>query len=621
MKINLLFFITAAIITATQSLQAQQIIHSTTQGGLWPNNTTWIEAVPSGGDSVVMQGPVSMLSYTGWCNSLNITSDGSLGGNGGQGNLYIYGSIHNNGNILGSMNYVLQGNLVNNQPWTGVDNHLLFTGMNHTIKCATGASINAHLLANDSLHNFSLLSDVILNTTGSSNFGFSQLDAGIHKLTVTGGQFTNCRVHALDTLQFDSYISDLDLTGDYKLKGTIICYYNLNLYDRATNYGSIHFASGVGGDPLKLRGDFINEGTMNHAWVQVEKNITNNGIWSSYRTEFIGSGDKHISHSAGHPFGGGEQFTSDNSGSEIFLDSDVEFTVPVFHLNNNTLNCGDHLLTANTSFFDGTIHSASEIAGNNDFWNTSFSGNIIFSGNNRFSNSIMNGSIENTGLLKDITFYGGNFTSYIQLINSNSIQSLQLKIYGNLTNYGTIDNNSTVDLLGIVNQYINFTNGINSPVRFYSNVTGTSYQWMKDGVDISNQVYDNLYFNTLQLVDAGIYKCRVVTVGGETVYSREIFVNNVTSTKEVELLEGVHVSPNPVLNQAVLSWHQNKPDFLTIDICDLNGKVHQSLEKMRFDIGHNDFNLALSPSLKTGTYIIILRSSSGTKTVKFIKVK
>lgn len=598
MKTKLLLLIAGLMLSGADQLRAQQTIHSTPYGGLWPTNTTWIEAVPSGSDSVVLQGPVSMLSYNGWCKSLNITSAASLGGNGGQGSLYIYGSMYNDGDISGSINYILEGNMVNNQPWAGVDNHLLFTGMNHNISCATGASINAQLEASDSLHNFSLLSDVILNTTNASNLGFSQLNAGIHKLSVTGGQFNNCRVHALDTLQFDAYVSNLDITGDYKLKGSMICYYNIAFYDKATNYGSIHFASGVGGDPLKLKGDFINEGTMNHDWVQVEKNITNHGIWSSNRTEFTGAGDKHISQSSGHPFGGGDQFMSDNSGSTIFLDTDVELTVPTFHLNNNALNCGNHLLTANTTFFDGTIHSESEVAGNNDFWTSTFTGDFKLTGNNRFSNCIVDGTLENTGLMKDITFYGGTFKSYQHLFNHNSIQSLNLKIYGNLTNYGTIDNNSIVDVTGNITQYITMTQSIETQVNFYSDIIGTNYQWMKDGQDIFNANSVYLYFASLQLSDAGIYKCRVTTNNG-TEYSREIIVNNTTGLKDRDLNSlSFELYPNPVQDITTLEFILSENSKVSLEIINMSGALVlvQDLGEQIAGLQHIELNCSGLPS-------------------------
>lgn len=570
MKTNLRCIATIILLMIASQLLAQQTIHSTTNGGLWPYNTTWIEAVPAGSDSVVLLGPVSMLSYTGWCNSLNITSTASLGGNGNQGNLYIYGSLFNDGNILGSINYTINGNLVNNQPWAGVDNHLLFTGMNHTISCVPGASINAQFLADDSLQNLVLMSDVILNTSDASYLGFSQLDAASHKLTIAGGQFNNCRLHSTDTLEFNAYVSSLDITGDYKLTGNMTFYYNMVLNGNATNMGTISFATGVGGDPLKIKGDFINKGNMNHSWVQVENTVVNEGNWTSERLEFTGTSDKHISQTTGHPYGG-VQITSDNSGSVIYLDSDVEFTAPQVHLYNNNLNCGDYLLTSNSTFYDGTINSESEITGNNDFWTSTFTGNFELPGNNRFSNCTVDGILENTGLMKDITFYGGTFSSYQHLLNRSSIQSLNLKIYGDLTNYGSIDNNAIVDISGNNDQYIEMTQPIESQVNFYSEITGTHYQWMKDGEDIYNANDVFLRFSSLQLTDAGIYKCRVTTNNG-TEYSREIIVNNTTGLIDTELNPvNLKVYPNPVHGMATLEYHLPQNSTVSLEILNMNG--------------------------------------------------
>lgn len=610
MKTKLLLFAVIVLLTATSHLKAQQTTHSTFAGGWWPDAVTWFETVPTTADSVVIQGPVGTYSWSGWCKSLNITETGSLGGNGNQGNLFIYGSLYNNGNIFGSINYTLAGNIVNLKPWTGVDSHINFSGMDHTLTCAKGASINAQLEANDSLHNFTLLSDVILNTPNTSNLGFSQLEAGTHKLHINNGGFTNCRIHSLDTLQVDSWVSGLEITGDYKLTGNIVCYFNLSLFDKATNYGSIHFASGVGGDPLKLKGDFINEGTMNHDWVQVEKNIANHGIWSSFRTEFTGAGDKHISQSSGHPFGGGEQFMSDNSGSTIFLDTDVEFTVPTFHLNNYTLNCGNHMLTANTAFFDGTIHTESEITGNSDFWNSSFTGDFTLTGNNRFSNCTVNGTIENTGMMKDITYYGGLFKSYGHLINHSSIQSMHLNIYGNLTNYGSIDNNSIVDVTGNIAQYITMTQSIESQTNFYSDITGTNYQWMKDGQDILNASSVYLRFTSLQLSDAGVYKCRVITSGGGTEYSREIIVNNTTGLGDIgSNALGVEFYPNPVQEKLWIESEKFKTDKCILTILDFFGR---KLMQKEVAAGTGRIEIELG-NFRSGIYFC--RISSGNQSV------
>jgi hypothetical protein len=106
--------------------------------------------------------------------------------------------------------------------------------------------------------------------------------------------------------------------------------------------------------------------------------------------------------------------------------------------------------------------------------------------------------------------------------------------------------------VGNVTQYINLLESIESQTTFYSDITGTTYQWMKDGSDILNQTYDNLIFNSLQFTDAGIYKCRVVTDGGETEYSYQIIVNNVTSVPGKKMVTDFQVFPNPFFDHTTL---------------------------------------------------------------------
>ncbi len=617
MKTKLLFIAVIVLFSASSKLMAQQTIHSTTNGGWWTAPTTWIEAMPTSGDSVVIQGPVGMYSYTGWCTSLNITSGGSLGGNGNQGNLYIYGSLYNDGNITGSINYVLQGNIVNNMPWTGVDGHIVFTGMDHTITCAPGASINATLSAEDSLHNFTLLSDVTLNTPYSSNLGFSQLDAQNHKLHIDDGIFTNCRIHSLDTLQFDCTISNLEINGNYVLKGNPYSYYYgslVDLYGNITNLATVAFTN----LRLSIKGDFINKDTI-HTYVIVETNIQNQGYWDCYETKFVGSGNKHISQSVGHPFGG-TQLMTDNSGAKIILDSDVEFTMPVVHLDNDTLSCGNHILTANSSFYDGTIADG-EIKGASDFWNPNFTGNLILNGNHRFANGVVNGIVENRGNMKDITYYGGTFKSYNHLFNKGSIQSMNLNIYGHLTNYGTIDDNSVVKIVGDTTQYISLLSSIESPTYFYCDETGHNYQWMKNGEDILNQTAAILNFSSLQLSDAGVYQCRYINGTGTSEYSREIIVNLTTTLVEnVEFLTNVSAYPNPFIGEVFLSYSLNSPASVLVTLFNANGVRMNTLENSFQNTGTHTIKTT-GNHLSPGAYIIQLEvNTGGRKLIRTVKL-
>lgn len=605
MKTKLLFIVAISFLSANSHLRAQQTVHSTTIGGWWTDVSTWIEHAPNSADSVVIQGPVGTYSMTGWCKSLTITEAGSLGGNGNQGTLFIYGSLYNDGNITGSINYNLEGNIVNNKPWTGVDGHIVFTGMDHTITCAPGASINATLSAEDSLHNFTLLSDVTLNTPYSSNLGFSQLDAQNHKLHISDGIFTNCRIYSLDTLQFDCTVSQLEITGNYVLTGYPYSWYYgsiVNLYGNITNLSTVALTN----LSLSIKGNFINKDTIN-TYVSVEKNIQNQGYWNCYETKFTGVGNKHISQSVGRPFGG-TQLMTDNSGAKIILDSDVEFTMPVVHLDNDTLSCGNHILTSNSSFYDGTIADG-EIKGASDFWNPNFTGNLILNGNHRFANGVVNGIVENRGNMKDITYYGGYFQIYNHLINQNSIQSMNLKVYGNLTNYGTIDNNSVVQIVGDTTQYINLLSSIESPTKFYCDETGHNYQWMKNGVDILNQTAAIYKFNTLQLSDAGVYQCRYINGTGTSEYSREIIVNNTTGLPENEVvLTAFDLYPNPVHGIANITYTLKENTWVTMQIFNDKGILVFGNKTVNQLAGEHTLQIDFS-SFRPGVYVCRLQSA------------
>ncbi len=606
MKTKLLFIVAIFLLSANSHLRAQQTIHSTFAGGWWPDPVSWFEAVPTADDSVVIQGPIGTHSWSGWCKSLNITETGSLGGNGNQGNLFIYGSLYNNGNITGSINYNLQGNLINNKPWTGVDSHIFFTGMDHTITCAQGAIINAQLSVEDSLHNFTLLSDVTINTPYSSNLGFSQLDAQAHKLHIADGIFTNCRLHSMDTLQFDCTISNLEITGNYVLKGSFYNAYSVYLYGNTINLASIPNSN----LPIYLKGDFTNKDTIS-TYVDVEKYIQNQGYWNCYETKFTGEGNKHISQSAGHPFGG-TQLMTDNSGAKIILDSDVEFAMPTVHLDNDTLSCGSYVLTANSSFYDGTIADG-EIKGASDFWNPNFIGNVILNGDHRFANGVVNGIVENRGNIKDITYYGGYFNVYNHLVNKNSIQSMNLKVYGNLTNSGTINNNSVVQIVGDTTQYISLLSSIESPTLFYCDETGHNYQWMKNGEDILNQTAAILNFSSLQLSDAGVYQCRYITGTGNSVYSRSIIVNNVTGLPEQqENTNDFRVFPNPFSIHSIVSFKLDSPANVQLILIDAHGYIVKTLVNSLMETGWHEIKIG-ECNINPGFYFVRMMKNAGTR--------
>lgn len=605
MKLTLLPGILLVCTFALKITQAQNTFHSVPAGGNWADPATWFEGVvPSGNDSVVVQSPVIIISYSCPCKSVYITETGFLGGASGGGHVLVNGSIYNKG-IIGTSYFVLYGNIINDSIIHGTSAIINFKGSDHTITCAPGKSIDAQFLADDSLQNIFLLSDLEINNE-PGNLGNSELFTQNHALKINGGSLEHCRIHALDTLFLNSIVGSVQITGNYKLYGVINILGRLDLEGLAVNHAKIRALAGTSSE-INLLGDFINEDTLEASAagnldVNVSKNATNHGFWNSNVTRFTGAGNKHISNSAGHPFGG-TQVTSENSGSTLFLDSDVEFSAASIYLYNNTLSCGDHILTANSTFDHGTISTESEIAGNSDFWNTILKGNLKLTGSNRFSNCSSEGVIENTGLMKDITFYGGFFNCYGHLENHGTIQSIHFNIYGNLTNTGSLSENSIVDVVGDTAQYILITKSIESPTSLYSNISGISYHWMLNGQDIPNQFSNSLYFGSLQLSDAGVYQCRVTTAEG-TQYSRKIIINDVTAIPErIDFQHGLSVCPNPFTDKASVFFEINIPSEVKIVLMDQSGRRLAVLAEGKFPPGNHEIALE-GTNLEQGIYLL-----------------
>lgn len=614
MKTSLFLSIILLTVIAVLPVSAQNTFHSKPGGGEWANPATWYEgSIPTALDSVVIQSPVTIGSYTNLCFSMLVADTGMVGWGYGGGHIIINGSIYNKGSI-GTGVYILFGDIYNDAAFGGTDAVIRFQGNSHSITCAPGTSFDVQFIAEDSLQDITLKSDMTI-VNKASMLGNSEMFTQNHALRVNGGSLQDCRIRALDTLLFNAIIGNLTISGNYKLKGTLDILGSLYLEEEGVNYGTIKSLYGSASD-LNLAGNFVNEGiiegsTAGNLNVNVLKSVANHGIWNGNVTRFIGSAEKHISQSSGHPLGG-TLFTSDNSGTVIYLDSDVEFTAPNILLNNNTLNCGTNTLTANSMFDHGTIISESEILGNNDFWETNFEGGLRFSGNNRFSNCSTNGNIENSGHMQDVTFYGGIFRSYGFLDNKGSITGIHFNIYGNLCNTGTVTDNCIVDVVGDTTQYILLTNIIGSQCNFFTDITGISYQWMLNGTDITNQQSHFLFFNTLQLSDAGVYQCRVNT-GKGIQYSREIIVNNVTSVPQIaESKEDLYAYPNPFSANTFIVYELEHAGTVNLALLDNRGVKIKEFPASFQDQGSHEVFLDCADMMK-GVYFLRMEVISGHK--------
>jgi hypothetical protein len=236
---------------------------------------------------------------------------------------------------------------------------------------------------------------------------------------------------------------------------------------------------------------------------------------------------------------------------------------------------------------------------------------------------------------------GNTLKVYGDLINLGKYYNLYMDLYGNLTNHGSLTDNSLIEVIGDTAQSINISSPLNTEVRFYSKISGTAYQWMKNGTDINSQQGQYLLFPSLQLSDNGIYKCRV-TVGGNPVYSHEITVNHVTEVQpeneivanDFQLYQNYPNPFNPVTtirytiptppSSSPLAKGRNEVGFVTLKVYDVLGNEVATLVDEEKPAGTYEVEFQStvgSHQLASGVYYYQLRTGAFVQTKKMIILK
>lgn len=527
-KIIAVFFVIVSLVSA------QTTIYSTTTGGQWENPATWVGgSVPTSSNNVVINGPVIVLNYDNKCSDLTVNQGKTLGGTFGYyGQLTVFGNIINNGYIGGGASFDVHGNITNNGIWGEGQFRIRLWGTNQTISCSDNSPISAQLMVMDSTCNVFLGSNFHLVVNGDNNcdFGNSEIFTQGYQFTIDEGQFTNARVTTNDTLTFNNTIlSSVIINGNYYLKGTTYAFSNNIMKGTVTNLGSIFNLPGYS-TTLTIEGDIINYGSLQHSEVHLKKNAANHGTWYNQMTRFIGANEKLIVNTPGHPFDG-VQMRIDDSATVVKCGSNVEIDVDHFYMNDGKFDCNNNTLKANTIFRQGRFLNTNDIIQHGYYESIKFEDDVSFYGINNMMYASLYGTVTNYDTISAPYLQSGNTLKvYGELVNLGKYYNLYMDLHGNLTNHGSLTDNSLIDVIGQNDQSINISSPINSQVRFFSMISGTAYQWMKNDTDINGQQGEYLSFPSMQLTDNGVYKCRV-TVGGNPVYSREITVNQVTEVQ------------------------------------------------------------------------------------------
>jgi len=611
---------------------AQTTIYSLETGGQWENPATWVGGnVPTSSNDVVINGPVIVLNYDSKCLNLTVNQGKSLGGTFGYyGQLTVFGNIINNGYIGGGASFDIYGNITNNGIWGEGQFRIRLWGTNQTITCLDNSPISAQLMVMDSTCNVFLGSNFHLIVNGDNNcdFGNSELFTQGYQFTIDEGQFTNARVTTNDTITFNNTIlSSVVINGNYYLDGITFAFADNVLKGTVTNLGSIINLPGYS-TILTIEGDIINYGSLQHSEVHLKKNATNSGTWYNQMTRFVGANEKIIINTPGHPFDG-VQMRIEDSAITVKCGSNIEIDAEHFFLSNGKFDCNNFNLKTNTVFYNGKIINTNDIIQHGYYESIKFEDDVNFYGINNMMYSSLYGSVTNYDTISAPYPQSGNtFKVYGDLINLGKYYNLYMDLYGNLTNHGSLSNNSLIDVIGDTLQSINISAPINSEVRFYANISGTAYQWMKNGTDINGEQGQYLIFPSLQLSNNGIYKCRV-TVGGNPVYSREITVNQLTDVYPenkivAETFNLYQNYPNPFNPSTVISYQLPVSSKVTLKVYDFLGRevttlVDEYKPAGNYEVKFNTSTINHQPS--SGVYFYQLKVGDFVQAKKMLLLK
>jgi hypothetical protein len=177
-----------------------------------------------------------------------------------------------------------------------------------------------------------------------------------------------------------------------------------------------------------------------------------------------------------------------------------------------------------------------------------------------------------------------------------------------------------------------------SPVNLYAEPSGYvtppgvsySYQWIKDGVDISNATAQNYTAKK-----PGTYSVRVtLNSGGCSGTSAGAVITNgcntgTTAAKSSNNYESVNpglndiklqIYPNPVSSSATISFSLSDVSKVSLTLFDINGRLIKRLANMQFHNGYHQITLD-TKELNSGIYLLRMQSSESIETRKIIVMK
>ncbi|MGE5682977.1 MAG: T9SS type A sorting domain-containing protein [Bacillota bacterium] len=313
------------------SVHYPQTITSKSTGGNWEDAATWIGGVvPNESNNVIIDGTVSITTFTSKCKDLTINSGKILQNGGGYGWVIpqVKGNIINNGTIRNnpsgnSLCLEVLGNITNNGTWTLSVIYLPGNNKQY-LSQASGKSFESEFYKRNSsgwcdtnliiaLTPLTFTKTFELSGTLPDGRGYwGALDMSGNSLTMTGSaaicygtikNAANVYVYEQAVLRNVTYTGAVILHGSASiLNSEVIFEGDVTVADTLQNTGSYGWITPV------FKGKFTNNGVIrnnpkgNELWLELQGDVVNNGKWINTKTFLPGKKIQYISQSQGKTF-------------------------------------------------------------------------------------------------------------------------------------------------------------------------------------------------------------------------------------------------------------------------------------------------------------------------------
>ncbi len=537
-------------------------VFSKTTGGEWDQATTWVNGVtPTSTDSVIIQGPVRLFFDNPTVQHIQITADGSLQ-SGWESIITVSGNVWMNGPVNcgeGNFEFKIGGNLTMNADWlgpltfTGTSDHYLFqastTVLNpQTLLLAAESKIIATSNIKIVSTNFPNIVAKEIDLTGGFSIYLSKIRLGYSlyytnnniRTKVTGGIGSSIYMNVGAPTGMDQwYIEYCDLE-DVTLKGNTFIGASVKLLGDVVNDDSLFTASGTGSWDVEVEGNFTNNDLVSsNLKFNFYQNFTNNGSFTCTYLNFIGSNDHEFTTTGNGWLRFNSEFNSLDGKLIIIGNTFIKSTFNYLVAKEIVLETGSNLYLDNVRFGHSTVAFKNIVTGNGNFiqmsgsngwyekcdlYDVQLKGYSIVRGDVDFYGEVINqDTLTNNGTNETIDVLG-NFTNNGRIYGNS--YDMNFNFHKNLTNNGFYSSTFT-QFVGDEDQYIVLSNSetLLQSIQLNSNFTTTpsSYQWMKNDVDIANATNENLLFSTGLVTDQAVYQCKGNN-GGADVFSRKIYV-------------------------------------------------------------------------------------------------